>query len=310
MKRIGFISDDLDVEEPISRAISEFGDSQEFRVETLNRLNPSLPIIQKIRSLLEMCDVVVFYISQGSPNIYYEIGLAQGSRKKIVIIAKSQSLVPFDLAHEKCIVAKSNNFDGIQYELYEAIFSSPTNYRHANSPYRSDEHFYDEYFRDFSSEMDFRDLYAVNGPARSRAFERWFVSLAKNVTQWDVIEAESRSRSRSSGFDFLLWNKSDDPEFQVLGNPIPVEIKALNALNLSQIMSLAERLQKQGLKSLLLLTTAKNRSSSSAISHRLKKDFGATIVALDRDDLLDVHTPKDLYFAIKRQLLEVAYRGD
>ena len=136
------------------------------------------------------------------------------------------------------------------------------------------------------------------------------MSLAKNVTQWDVIEAESRSRSRSSGFDFLLWNKSDDPEFQVLGNPIPVEIKALNALNLSQIMSLAERLQKQGLKSLLLLTTAKNRSSSSAISHRLKKDFGATIVALDRDDLLDVHTPKDLYFAIKRQLLEVAYRGD
>ena len=66
MKRVGFITDDIDIEEPISRILNEFNGQEPIRVETINRLNPELPTMIKVQSLLEMCDVIVFYISKGN----------------------------------------------------------------------------------------------------------------------------------------------------------------------------------------------------------------------------------------------------
>ena len=122
-----------------------------------------------------------------------------------------------------------------------------------------------------------------------------------------MIEAEKDYSSDS--FDFMLWNSADDPELQALGNPIPVELKALNSMNSSQLAHLAEKLKKQGLRSIILLTTAKNRRNTVLFANKLKQEYGILIVALDRDDLLEIETPKDLYFSIKQQLLNIMYRG-
>lgn len=305
LKRVGFITDDLNIEEPISKIFHDFDGAEEIRVETINRLNPELPMINKIQSLLEMCDVIVFYISRGTPNIYYEIGLAQGSRKNVIIITRSHSLIPFDLAHQKCIVTEDGNFDYISYELFRAIE------RIANISFRSlsfnPSHIFDSRFDNFYPDLKYRDLYAFNGSKRSALFEKWFLELAKNVSQWTVIEAET-AHSRES-FDFMLWNSADDPELQQLGNPIPVELKALNSMNSAQWHRLAEKIRKQGLRSLVLLTTAKNRRNAASFANELKSKYGILMVALDRDDLIEVETPKDLYFALKQQLLNIMYRG-
>ncbi|MEN0038193.1 MAG: hypothetical protein AAGC78_14050 [Cellvibrio sp.] len=305
MKRVGFITDDLNIDEPISKIFRDFDGSEEIRVETINRLNPELPMISKIQSLLEMCDVIVFFISRGTPNIYYEIGLAQGARKNVIIIAHSYSLIPFDLAHQKCIVAESGNFDYVSYELFRAVK------RIANSSFRSysfdPEGMFDSRFDSFSPDLKYRDLYAFNGSKRGALFDKWFLELANNVSQWTVIEA-GNNRSRES-FDFMLWNSADDPELQQLGNPIPVELKALNSMTSSQWHQLAEKIRKQGLRSLVLLTTAKNRRNAASFAAELQKKYGILVVALDRDDLIEVETPKDLYFAIKQQLLNIMYRG-
>lgn len=307
MKRIGFITDDLDIEEPISRILHNFDGDEEIRVETINRLNPELPTINKILSLLEMCDVIVFYISKGNPNIYFEIGLAQGSKKKTIIIAQSHSQIPFDLSHQKCIITEGRNFEYLAYEIYRAIdFLSQSGLSPRTSNIESRD-ILDSYFNNYSPELKYRDLYAFNGPRRHILFEQWFLELARNVNQWKVIEAEKKP-SRES-FDFMLWNSADDLELQSLGNPIPVELKALNSMNSSQWHSLAEKIKRQGLRSLILLTTAKNRRNSADFANKLKQQYGILIVALDRDDLIEIETPKDLYFALKQQLLKIAYRG-
>lgn len=51
MKRVGFISDDIDIEDPISKILHEFDGQEEIRVETIDRLNPELPTINKIHDL-------------------------------------------------------------------------------------------------------------------------------------------------------------------------------------------------------------------------------------------------------------------
>ncbi|MCG7927206.1 MAG: hypothetical protein JAY67_16920 [Candidatus Thiodiazotropha taylori] len=307
MKRVGFITDDIAVEEPISRILSEFNDLEEIHVETINRLNPELPTINKIQSLLEICDVIVFYISNGSPNIYYEIGLAQGARKNVIIIAESNEQIPFDLSHQKCIITKDQNFENVAYEIYRSIKRGSKSKFRIHSSNEEAKYIFESYFNNYAPQLKYRDLYAFNGPKRHVLFEQWFSDLAKNVNQWQLIEAE-KGHSRES-FDFMLWNSAEDPELQSLGNPIPVELKALNSMNSSQWTHLAERLKKQGLRSLLLLTTSKNRRNAASFARKLKEDHGILIVSLDRDDLIEIETPKDLFLAIKQQLLNIMYRG-
>lgn len=307
MKRIGFITDDIKVEEPLSKILSGFYEYEEFHIETLNRLNPELPAISKVQSLIEMCDLIVFFISKGSPNIYYEIGLAQGNRKNVVLVARSYDLIPFDLSHQKCIIMEEKGFDEAGYEILKAIENRYSYRLSAPRSYLPKEHIYDSYFNEYTPEITYRDLYAYSGPKRHKLFEQWFSALAKSVTQWDVIESEGK-RGQDT-FDLMLWNSADDPELSILGNPIPVELKSLNTMNNSQLMNLAEKLKKQGLRSLILATTAKNRRNSITFANQLKSEYGILIVALDRDDLIDITNSKDLYFAIKKQLLNIEYKG-
>lgn len=307
MKRIGFITDDIDIQEPISKILDKFNKQEKIHVETINRLNPELPTINKIQSLFDMCDVIVFYISRGNPNIYFEIGLAQGAKKEVIIISQSHSLIPFDLSHQKCIVADSGNFEHIAYEVFRALEQSSgtkNSYKSKTTTFNM----LDSYFNNYSPDVKYRDLYAFNGPKRHNLFERWFYGLAKNIIQWQVMESE-KVKSRDS-FDFMIWNSSDDPELQSLGNPIPVELKALNSMNTQQWNYLAEKIKRQGLRSLLLLTTAKNRKNSTTFARKLKNDYGIILISLDRDDLIDIDNPKDLYLSIKRQLLNIVYGGD
>ncbi|AKL12307.1 TPA: hypothetical protein I8271_004988 [Kluyvera intermedia] len=307
MKRIGFITDDIDIQEPISKILNKFNKQEKIHVETINRLNPELPTINKIQSLFDMCDLIVFYISRGNPNIYFEIGLAQGAKKEVIIISQSHSLIPFDLSHQKCIVADSGNFEHIAYEVFRAVEQSSgtkNSYKSKTTTFNM----LDSYFNNYSPDVKYRDLYAFNGPKRHNLFERWFYGLAKNIIQWQVMESE-KVKSRDS-FDFMIWNSSDDPELQSLGNPIPVELKALNSMNTQQWNYLAEKIKRQGLRSLLLLTTAKNRKNSTTFARKLKNDYGIILISLDRDDLIDIDNPKDLYLSIKRQLLNIVYGGD
>lgn len=307
MKRVGFITDNIDIEEPISKILHDFDGREEIRVETINRLNPELPTINKIQSILDMCDVIVFYISKGSPNIFYEIGLAQGAKNNVIIIADSRNKIPFDLAFQKCIITEGNSFEHVAYEIYRAIEHSSKSNSFINTSSYDSNFIFDSYFNDYAPEIKYRDLYAFSGSKRHKLFEQWFLELAKNINQWQIIESE-KGNSREA-FDFMVWNAGDDPELQSLGNPIPVELKALNSMNSSQWSRLAENIRKQGLRSLLLLTTAKNRRDSAAFANKLKRDYGILIVALDRDDLIDIENPRDLYLAIKQQILTIMYRG-
>jgi len=307
VKRIGFITDDIDIQEPISKILDKFNKQEKIHVETINRLNPELPTINKIQSLFDMCDVIVFYISRGNPNIYFEIGLAQGAKKEVIIISQSHSLIPFDLSHQKCIVADSGNFEHIAYEVFRAVEQS-SGTKNSHKSKTTTFNMLDSYFNNYSPDVKYRDLYAFNGPKRHNLFERWFYGLAKNIIQWQVMESE-KVKSRDS-FDFMIWNSSDDPELQSLGNPIPVELKALNSMNTQQWNYLAEKIKRQGLRSLLLLTTAKNRKNSRTFARKLKNDYGIILISLDRDDLIDIDNPKDLYLSIKRQLLNIVYGGD
>ncbi len=303
MKRIGFITDDIELKEPLSTVLGRFDDGHEFQVETINRLSPDIPAINKVLSLIRLCDTVVFFIGKGASNIYYEIGLAHASNKNVILMTSSHNLIPLDLSYQKYILVEDKNFEKAGYEIFTALQGQTLHH---------DRWFHDiqlvqfqTYFKDYSPALKFRDLYAFSGSKRTKMFERWFVELAKNVNQWKVIESESKLDR--DAFDLMLWNSADDPDFSILGNPIPVELKALNAMNSHQLDLLAQKLSKQGLRSLILATTGVNRTNPVRLAKRIRQQYGVLIVALDRDDLIDIDSSKDLYFALKRQLLNIAF---
>lgn len=306
MKRIGFITDDIHFQEPITKVLHDFNSQEEFYVETINRLNPEFSALTKIISLIQMCDVLVFYIRRGTANIYYEIGLAQGGGASTVIVSSSHELIPFELSHQKIIINNSGDFEIISYELFcmleqasTSSYKSPLKYSDANVVPLPKEYF---------SGFKYRDLYAFDGASRHKLFEDWFFELSTNVAQWDVMQSESLI----SGvfFDFLIWNSVGDAELNLLGNPIPVLLKSTNSMNFSEWSLLAGKIKKQGLRSLILLTTAKNRIDSYSFSNKIRKQHGIMLISLDRDDLIDIETPKDLYLSIKKELLNIVYRGE
>jgi len=69
-----------------------------FEVITLDHWMPGeQPIREAVQDAIKQCSIVIALITRPSSNIFYEIGYAEGIGKKIVILAESESVVPFDL---------------------------------------------------------------------------------------------------------------------------------------------------------------------------------------------------------------------
>lgn len=312
MKRIGFLSDHWG-HGSVLQALQNLGHSNEYRLETIDDFRRVESVVQAVWGLINLVDVLVAYITKDSRNLYYEIGLAHGAGKPVIIIAEKSVSLPADVLGQRVlsIDAANHSIENLTFLIREAIEEADRR-RYLHTGYRGPREGTDQYLRsEYSTPPigDFRALFSYEGTARGMRFERWFVDVARAVAGWEVIESE-RTSARSEGFDFVIWNSRDDSELSALGNPIAIELKAIRAMNSEMLARFLHRARVSGLKAVVLATTGKNDQRTRNLLSRLRKDEGINAIALDRDDLIQVTHPEDLVFLLKQKIRELLYEGE
>ncbi|WP_410481405.1 hypothetical protein ACJ70E_03645 [Pseudomonas plecoglossicida] len=312
MKRIGFLSDNWGFG-PVLQALHEIGDFHEYRIETIDDFRRVESVTQAVWGLINLADVLVAHITKDSRNLYYEIGLAHGAGKPVIIVADKSVSLPADVLGQRILSIDTANHPvgNLAFLIREAIEEADRRGR-LHTGYRGPRNSTDQYSRSEHSAPligDFRALFSFEGPARGARFERWFVDAARAVPGWEVIES-GRPYGRSEGFDFVIWNSRDDSELSALGNPIAIELKAIRTMNSDVLANFLHRARVSGLKAVVLATTGKNDHRTRKLLSRMRKDEGINAIALDRDDLIQVSHPEDLMFLFKQKTRELLYEGE
>ncbi|WP_175819057.1 hypothetical protein [Burkholderia sp. BCC0419] len=312
MKRIGFLSDHWD-HGLVLQALQSLEHPDEYHLETIDDFRRVESVAQAVWGLINLVDVLVAHITKDSRNLYYEIGLAHGAGKPVIVVADKSVSLPADVLGQRIISIDpyDHPVGNLTFLIREAIEDADRRGR-LYTGYRGPRERTDQYPRSEHATPvidDFRALFSYEGAARGARFERWFVDAARAVPGWEVIESE-RPYGHSDGFDFVIWNSREDSELSALGNPIAIELKAIRSMNAVMLTDFLHRARVSGLKAVVLATTGKNDQRTRKLLSRLRKDERINAIALDRDDLIQVSHPEDLVFLFKQKIRELLYEGE
>jgi hypothetical protein len=208
MKRIGLITDYGKDAGSVRLALDldELARTANFRLETIDDFRHVESVAQAVWSLINLVDVVVVYVTRESANLYYEIGLAHGFGKPVIIAVEDATSVPPDLMGQRILVISSQGLpiENLTFRLKEAI--EETDRAHSFVGYRGPRDEPAKFPQSYTHEAtpDFRSLFAYQGAARANRFEKWFADVARSIPGWEVIEAEKRI-GKESGFDLVIW---------------------------------------------------------------------------------------------------------
>ncbi|MHB8103344.1 MAG: hypothetical protein ACYDEF_14525 [Methanosarcina sp.] len=313
MKKILIISTHTERDEQILDAIKSASEKNGAETLSLSDLlldylkSSNFSITQSIFHLIELSDLVVAYIKDYNPNLFYEIGLAHGLGKHVVIISDKYFRVPADLINQKIVILSSDLsdkcqniftleklFDQLLYEKGAFGFQTPTeevkNIEASNSEIG----------------YKLKDLLWLNGSTRHEMFEKWFFELVQGIPEWEIIQAPPVDK----GYDFVIWNGYSDNELNILGNPIPVELKAGKNVSKDTIKKLVDNALLQGIKGVILPTTASRTRSIDAYIKKIYEEKRFVVIFLELDDLLKVKSPRDFIEIIKSKLFSLVYGVD
>jgi len=93
-----------------------------LNVKVLNREIASNSIIEKIQKLIETSEFLIIDLTMENPNVYYELGYADGvgnEGKEILLLAKDGTDLKFDVKH-RTVNKYSNSYD-LQKKLQEIL---------------------------------------------------------------------------------------------------------------------------------------------------------------------------------------------
>lgn len=306
MKRIGLLNSFSYESDELKNALSQISDFEGYEIETIEDFEFQETVSGAIWGLINLCDVLVAFVNEENESIYYQIGLAHGARKPVIIVTDREYYLPPEIRGQRILsISQRSIFDNnFIFQLKEAIEDATRK----SSGYLGPRSVPKQYLvsQDFIPTRNFRDLFTAEGPRRSQLFEQWFAEIAAGIEGWEVIESDTRNR-RDRGFDLVIWNSQDDSELAVLGNPIAVEIKAIGSMNSSMLHQFLRMSKKSGIKGLILATTGLNDKRTRNLLNRLRAEEGINAIALDRDDLINVRNPKDLLFLVKSKVRELLY---
>ncbi|MBC8798457.1 hypothetical protein [Shewanella algae] len=306
MKRIGLLNSFSYETDELKNALKHISRIEGYEVETLEDFDLKETISGAIWGLINLCDVLIAFASNKNESLYYQIGLAHGAGKPVIIVTDHEYSLPPEIRGQRILNASQRSlFDSnFMFQLAEAIEDATRR----KSGYLGPRSEHKQYLisQDFRPSRNFRDLFAEEGPRRNRLFEQWFAEIAAGVDGWEVIESESINR-RDRGFDLVIWNSLEDSELAILGNPIAVEIKAIGSMNSSTLHQFLHMSKKSGIKGLILATTGSNDKRTRNLLNRLRFEEGINAIALDRDDLINVKNSSDLLFLVKSKVRELLY---
>jgi hypothetical protein len=314
MPRIGYLADHWTSTGLVYAALQVLRRRGDIQLERVDDYRTVEALDQAVWRMINLCDVLVASVKKGSFNLYYEIGLAHGIGKPVIVVGEETAPDPPPALASQRILrvnARIDTAEALAFRLQEAIEESQTRARPFSGPRSSVDHTHHYSSGSFTrnSAKDFRSLLNSSGSARRLRFARWFTAMARGVPGWAVSEGERGSRA-DDGFDLVIWNSRENSDLLALGNPIAVELKAIRTLNTELLSQLLHRARRAGLKAVVFATTGVNPPHTKRLLSRLRTDEGIRAIALDREDLLLAVSPEQLLRVFRQKVREDLYGGD
>jgi hypothetical protein len=77
-------------------------------------------IVGRIKSRIGVAELIIADISGYNPNVFFEVGYAEGKQKNILLISQNKK-IPFDLEHQRCINYKLSEIKILGKELRKSM---------------------------------------------------------------------------------------------------------------------------------------------------------------------------------------------
>lgn len=288
-----YLSTNYRIVNPVREALELISGGLNIELFQADYFNIEEQVIPQIIEAIRKVDVVVADISNESPNIYYEIGIAHASGKPVILVSQTNNFNRFSLLSYRFYNYEIDQ-EGIKKLSFvlKEIFSN-TSELNKLKPFLKESHILD--FEEFSNENKLNSILNMAGPAKYYELEKWVQSLLLGIPGFDVQSNEIRGRQE---YDFIVWNSNPSEELQALGNPVPIEVKATSNIENSLIHKLSKKASSQGFKSIVLITAATLTESNKALIKDLKANSGVIILVVDRIELNNIYSSKDLLKAI------------
>jgi len=278
---------------PVREALEMISSDLNIELYQADYFNIEERIVPQIIETIKKSDVVVADISNENPNIYYEVGIAHSMGKPVILVSQTNNFNRFSLLSYRFYNydIDSKGIKNLSFRLEQIL--SDSNELNQLKPLSKKTHVLD--FEEFSNSNRLNEILNLSGVAKFYELEKWIYRLLKEIPGFDVQYNEQRSGKE---YDFIVWNSNDSEELKGLGNPIPIEVKASNYVENSLIHSLISKASSQGFKSFILITTANLTEGNQKLIRDLKAHSGIAILVIDRDDLKDISSSKDLIKAL------------
>jgi hypothetical protein len=278
---------------PVKEALEMISGKLNLELYQADYFNIEEQIVPQIIETIKKSDVVVADISNENPNIYYEVGIAHSMGKPVILVSQTNNFNRFSLLSYRFYNydIDSKGIKNLSFRLEQIL--SDSNELNQLKPQTRKKHILD--FQEFTNNNRLDEILSLNGVAKFYELEKWIFTLLKEIPGFEVQYNEQRSGKE---YDFIVWNSNESEELIGLGNPIPIEVKASKYIENSLIHSLISKASSQGFKSFILITTANLTEGNKELIRNLKAHSGIAILVVDKEDLKNINSSKDLIKAL------------
>lgn len=284
-----YISTNYRTSDPVRKSLELMPSNLGIELFQADYFNIEEQVIPQIIETIKKADVVIADISNENPNIYYEIGIAHALGKPVILVSQTNNFNRFSLISYRFYNYNISE-EGIKNLSFvlEQILSSKDELNKLKPLLIKNDVLN---FEEFSSENKLNNILNLAGPAKYYELEKWIYNLLTGIPGFDV---HSNERKRDQEYDFIIWNTNESEDLQGLGNPIPVEVKAVKDIDNALFRILSNKASSQGFKSFILITTANLTEGNKKSIRNLKAHSNISILVIDRVELNEVHSSKDL----------------
>jgi hypothetical protein len=198
---------------PLRAALQNRG----IRVSLADQLPPGVAIAEGIRDQIRDADFVIGVLGkvQFDANVFYEIGVAHGLDKRIILFATdTEQKLPFDIEHHYVVRSPLTNSIAIEFAIEQILNAPPLpNAKRRPSPPK-------ERVKPLG-ERATKFLRRLNELPKSGSARR-LEDLVNDLLNSCGVNVVTEAATKEIVADFAVWSDELDP---ILGNPLIVELK-------------------------------------------------------------------------------------
>ncbi len=208
-----FISYNTEVEKSLGDRVREILLRNNVSPIDIFDISPGDNITTVIEDKIKKSDMFLAVITNVSPNVFYEIGIAKGLNKPIFIVfSKELNIYPSFLNEFLYVRANSSDYDNIDFAFKQFVKNQSKQKQKTNKDRKK--HIDNELITlPESWEFTLSDIRKNGTPVK---LENYMANLLNS------LKTTSRIIEQDKGVDFALWLDDVDP---ILGNPILLEVK-------------------------------------------------------------------------------------